>query len=59
MKLPEDPFMLMSLINMKLRDGDYESLEHLCDDLGCSPQEIKAKLKEIGMEYNENLRRFG
>jgi glycine cleavage system regulatory protein len=30
--LPKDPFMLLSWVNMKLRDR-YESLQALCDDL--------------------------
>ena len=32
MKLPEDPVMLLSFVNMKLRD-QYASLDDLCDDL--------------------------
>ena len=32
MKLPEEPVMLLSFVNMKLRD-QYASLDDLCDDL--------------------------
>ena len=32
MLLPEDPYMLLSVVNMKLRDC-YPSLDALCDDL--------------------------
>lgn len=32
MILPEDPMMLFSVINMKLRDN-YSSLDELCDDM--------------------------
>ena len=32
MTLPEDPMMLFSFINMKLRDN-YSSLDELCDDM--------------------------
>ena len=32
MKLPEDPMMLYSFINMKLRDF-YPSLDALCEDM--------------------------
>ncbi len=35
MKLPEDPVMLLSFVNMKLRD-QYASLDELCDDLNVS-----------------------
>ena len=30
--LPKDPVMLLSAVNMKLRD-EYASLDALCDDL--------------------------
>ena len=32
MSLPNDPMMLFSFINMKLRDN-YSSLDDLCEDL--------------------------
>ena len=32
MNLPNDPFILLSLINMKLRDS-YPSLDELCEDI--------------------------
>ena len=31
-ELPQDPFMLFSVVNMKLRDL-YSSLDDLCDDM--------------------------
>lgn len=58
MSLPEDPFMLLSLVNMKLRDGDYESLEDLCGDAGCEKEEIINKLKETGFEYIPEIKQF-
>ncbi len=36
MKLPEDPVMLLSFVNTKLRD-QYASLDALCDDLDAPP----------------------
>ena len=32
MELPEDPMMLFSMVNMKLRDC-YSSLDELCGDI--------------------------
>ena len=32
MELPDDPMMLFSMVNMKLRDC-YHSLDELCDDM--------------------------
>ena len=34
MELPNDPMMLFSFINTKLRDN-YSSLDELCDDMHC------------------------
>lgn len=58
MALPQDPFMLLSFINMKLRDGDYEDLKELCDSLGCEEEELKGKLRDVGFEYNPEKRQF-
>ena len=35
MELPDDPMMLFSMVNMKLRDC-YHSLDELCDDMNLS-----------------------
>lgn len=55
--LPQDPAMLMSLINMKLRDS-YSSLDELCDDMDISREELIKRLEEAGFEYREDNRRF-
>ena len=39
--LPDNPVMLLSVINMKLRD-QYDSLDSLCDDL------------DVNKELNDN-----
>ena len=44
--IPNDPFMLLSFINMKLRD-EYDSFESLCDNMDVDSNEIKDKLKHI------------
>ena len=58
MELPQDVFMLFSMINMKLRDGDFESLSDLCDSLEINEQEIIEKLRKAGFEYHPDLRQF-
>lgn len=58
MSLPQDPFMLMSLLNMKLRDGEFESLDDLLAFLGADKNEIEEKLKEAGFEYIPEIRQF-
>lgn len=57
MELPNDPMMLFSLINMKLRDF-YPSLDSLCNDLSLNKDEIISRLKDAGFEYNEELNKF-
>ena len=57
MKLPNDPVMLLSAVNMKLRD-QYVSLDDLCDDLNVLSVELEEKLGEIGYFYNAKENRF-
>ena len=55
--LPKDPAMLISFINMKLRD-QYDSLESLCDDLDVSQDEVIQTLQKIDYIYDEQLNQF-
>lgn len=57
MKLPEDPMMLYSFINMKLRDF-YSSLDALCEDMNVEKEVIVRTLKRVGFEYNPERNRF-
>lgn len=57
MTLPQDPMMLFSVINMKLRD-QYASLDELCDDLNVSREDLENRLKAVGFEYNEKANKF-
>ena len=57
MKLPEDPVMLLSFVNTKLRDH-YASLDALCDDLDAPRAALETKLGEIGYFYNAKENRF-
>ncbi len=55
--LPEDPFILLSYINMKLRDN-YPSLQALCDDLDTDEQMLAETLERIGVRYDAEQNRF-
>ena len=58
--LPQDPVMLLSYMNMKLRDN-YSSLDALCDDLEINKEEladIVSKLEGIGYTYNSERNQF-
>lgn len=55
--LPNEPHLLLSVINMKLRDF-YISLDALCDDLDEDRETICAKLNEIGYHYDKERNQF-
>lgn len=57
MELPEDPMMLLSVVNMKLRDC-YSSLDELCEDMDVNKNELVVRLKAAGFEYSEEHNRF-
>ncbi len=55
--LPKDPVMLLSVVNMKLRDR-YASLDALCEDMDVNGEEIAAMLAEIGYAYDMERNQF-
>ena len=57
MSLPNDPLLLMCVLNTKLRDY-YESLDALCDDLNENRAELEAKLAAIGYRYGDRRNQF-
>ncbi len=57
MQMPNDPNMLLSVLNLKLRDF-YASLDTLCDDMDVSKDEIEEKLRGIGYRYDKERNQF-
>ena len=57
MILPEEPMMLYSFINTKLRDS-YPSLDALCADMDVDKESIVKTLKSVGFVYNPQRNRF-
>lgn len=55
--LPQDPIMLLSVINTKLRD-EYPSLEELCHALDISQEELEKKLEQAGFKYSKEQNQF-
>ncbi len=55
--LPNDPMILFSLLNTKLRD-EYDSLAALCEDLEENEEELKARLAAVGFSYDAEKNRF-
>ena len=44
--LPNDPMMLVSSVNMLLRDGEFDDLETLCAYFDKDMEELKVALLE-------------
>ncbi len=57
MELPEDPVMLLSVINMKLRD-EYASLDELCDDMALDRASLEGRLSQAGFDYLPEVNQF-
>lgn len=55
--IPKDPVMLLSFINLKLRDY-YSSFDALCEDLDVDGREIAEKLSAIDYHYNREKNQF-
>ena len=56
-QLPKDPVMLLSFVNLKLRDY-YSSLDALCEDLDVEEKEITDKLASIDYHYDKERNQF-
>lgn len=57
MNIPKDPAMLLSFINLKLRDF-YPNLDALCEDLGLEAEAVKNSLLTIDYEYDAESNQF-
>lgn len=55
--IPKDPVMLLSFINLKLRDF-YNSLDTLCEDLDVDAAEITDCLAGIDYHYDAQRNQF-
>ncbi len=55
--LPNDPIILLSYINTKLRD-DYADLDDLSSSLGIEADDLCGRLAPLGYTYNRKNNRF-
>ena len=53
----KDPFIILSVINTKLRDTQA-SLEDCLEDLDITYETFEALMKSIGYEYSEEKRKI-
>ncbi len=57
MNLEMEPYILLSIVNMKLRDF-YSNLEDLCEDLNVDKSKLEQNLNNIGYIYSSNNNQF-
>lgn len=57
-ELPQDPVMLASVINTKLRDIYSDGLDALCRDMDLDRSELESKLAEAGYVYLPDINQF-
>ena len=57
MQIPKDPVMLLSFVNLKLRDF-YSDIDVMCNDMDVSKAEIEEKLQGIGDSYDRERNQF-
>ena len=57
MSVPQDPIILLSYINTRLRD-DYRSLDDLCESEEIDRTELEKKLGAAGFEYMPDINQF-
>lgn len=57
-KLPKDPAILVSALNMYLRDREFDSLEALCYCYDEDPARLKSSLAKAGYYYDEKQMQF-
>lgn len=55
--IPQDPVMLLSWANLKLRDY-YPNLEELCADQDIAMEELCRKLEQIDYRYDAERNQF-
>ena len=56
--LPHDPAILVSAVNMLLRDEEFDSLESLCYNFNQEPEQLKAYLLQHGFVFSTEQLQF-
>ena len=55
--IPQDPFLLLSYVNLKLRDY-YPSLDEMCASLDLDKTAVTKKLSGIDYTYDPDSNQF-
>ena len=56
--LPKDPAILVSSVNMLLRDEEFDSLESLCYAFSREAKDFKVYLMKYGFVWSEHQKQF-
>ena len=56
--LPKDPAILVSSVNMLLRDEEFDTLEALCYAFSREPWELRDYLLSQGFVWSEEQKQF-
>lgn len=55
--LPNDPILLLSVVNTKLRDF-YNDLDTLCQEMSVDKSKLIDKLADIDYQYDAKINQF-
>ncbi len=55
--IPNDPIILLSFLNTKLRDK-YKDIDEMCDDMELDREQIEKKLLSVGYKYSDARNQF-
>ncbi|MBQ9135185.1 MAG: DUF4250 domain-containing protein [Lachnospiraceae bacterium] len=55
--IPKDPVMLLSFVNLKLRDY-FKDIEAMCEELDIDRKELEEKLAGIDYHYDRDKNQF-
>ena len=56
--LPQDPAILVSSVNMLLRDEEFDTLESLCYSFDKEPKDLKDYLYQREFVWSEQQKQF-
>lgn len=57
-KLPNDPAILVSAVNMLLRDGEFDTLSSFCNSFNENIEDLKKRLHAAGFVYSETQKQI-
>ena len=57
MSLPNDPMILLSVVNTRLRDR-YEDLDSFCEDADVIREDLCRRLERLGYRYDVHTNQF-